>query len=89
MKLTLKVVRVIIAEQSIEEVAEYCGITAEELEAYEKDSGEVPSSVAKRLSEVFNWPLDLIYWGSGKEVEKQDRALTKLLESEGLLLSNF
>lgn len=58
MKLSLRGVRVCFG-YTVEEVAEYCGISVKSLEAYEMDSGKMPINTALKVKKLYNHLLIL------------------------------
>ncbi len=67
MKLTLRVVREC-QDYTIGEVAEHCGVTAEEMEGYEKGIKDTPLSIGVRLSRLYGIPMDYIDWEAEQAV---------------------
>ncbi len=61
MELTLRSVRVCHG-YTVEEVAEHCGVTAEEMEGYEKgtyENGDILIGTIRRLRALYGIPVDL------------------------------
>ncbi len=72
MKLSLRIVRVCFG-YTVEEVAEYCGVSVKSLEAYEMDSGKMPINTALKVKKLYATPLDSIFIGPESECFKYNR----------------
>jgi len=65
-KITLGMARKL-SELSVEEVAGYCGITAEDVKRYEKDTRKMPFDLAKKAKRLFHINIEQIYLGLESE----------------------
>ena len=68
-KIKLKAAR-INAEFSAKEVAEKVGKNHQTILSYEKDSTEIPMSLAIKLAEIYDYPIDFIFLGKTTEYKR-------------------
>ena len=68
-KIKLKAAR-INAEFSAKEVAEIVGKNHQTILSYEKDSTEIPMSLAIKLAEIYDYPIDFIFLGKTTEYKQ-------------------
>jgi DNA-binding XRE family transcriptional regulator len=45
---------------TLDEAAEYCGVSTEQMEAFEREPGEIPKNVACKIKKMYNISLDII-----------------------------
>lgn len=62
MQLTLRAVRISRCK-TLEQVANYCGVTKSEIKEAERDSSEIAYDLLKDLINLYGIPLDDIYIG--------------------------
>jgi len=65
MQLTLRDIRNA-KDYTIHEVAEYCGVSAEEIEEIEIDSSEISYDLLIKITDLYRVPPDCIYLGVTK-----------------------
>lgn len=58
---------------TIEEVAEKLNLSVEDVEAYEKDSGDVPISIGAKICRLFKIGFEDIHWGTETECIEHNR----------------
>ena len=68
-KIKLKAAR-INAEFSAKEIAEIVGKNHQTILSYEKDSTEIPMSLAIKLAEIYDYPIDFIFLGKTTEYKR-------------------
>ena len=68
-KIKLKAAR-INAEFSAKEVAEIVGKNHQTILSYEKDSTKIPMSLAIKLAEIYDYPIDFIFLGKTTEYKR-------------------
>lgn len=54
------------ADFSAKEVAEIVGKNYQTILSYEKDSTEIPMSLARKLAEIYDYPIDFIFLGKNR-----------------------
>ena len=65
-KITLRAAR-ISCGYTVEEVAEYCGVTTDKLNEFENDCKGMPISIGLKISNLYNLPPSAIFIGSETE----------------------
>ena len=68
-KIKLKAAR-INAEFSAKEIAGIVGKNHQTILSYEKDSTEIPMSLAIKLAEIYDYPIDFIFLGKTTEYKR-------------------
>lgn len=58
------------ADFSAKEVAEIVGKNYQTILSYEKDSTEIPMSLARKLAEIYDYPIDFIFLGKTTEYNR-------------------
>lgn len=62
-KITLRAARVNVGLTQVQ-AAELAGVHYQKLQKYEIDSDDIPRSLAKKLSEIYGYPIDNIFFGT-------------------------
>ena len=73
-QITLRAAR-ISCGYTVEEVAEYCGVTTRVLNDLEIDSGQMQFLLMQKLTNLYRVPLDLVYFGTEVDCIKRNRLL--------------
>ncbi|MCT0027159.1 helix-turn-helix transcriptional regulator [Lactococcus lactis] len=68
-KITLKAARVN-AGLTAKEVGEIVGKNYQTILSYEKDSTEIPMGLARKLAEIYDYPIDFIFLGKTTEYKR-------------------
>ena len=58
------------ARTNAKEVAEIVGKNYQTILSYEKDSTEIPMSLARKLAEIYDYPIDFIFLGKTTEYNR-------------------
>jgi DNA-binding XRE family transcriptional regulator len=62
-KITLKAARVNVGLTQIQ-AAKLAGVHHQKLQKYEVDSDDIPRSLAKKLANIYGYPIDNIFFGT-------------------------
>lgn len=66
---------------SVEEAAQYYGISTLEMEQYEKDCGDMPVFVVRKMARLYGVSLDSLFIGLEAECIKHNREVAALREA--------
>jgi Predicted transcriptional regulators len=80
-KITLKAARVNVGLTQIQ-AAKLAGIHFQKLQKYEVDSDSIPRSLAKKLSNIYGYPIDNIFFGTNIALKRYMKRIASLDELE-------
>lgn len=78
-KITLKAARVNVGLTQIQ-AAKIAGIHHQKLQKYEVDSDDIPRSLARKLSEIYGYPIDNIFFGTNIALKQYLGTVSKFID---------
>ena len=74
------------AKLSLKEVGKRAAISKRLLSSYEEDSSSIPPALARKLAEIYRYPVDYIFLGKNHDLINDDSAVAQYLQNPDRIL---